>query len=125
MPASRFARAPTAHQTEAAVAGALVGCQGQDLYRAEKKRYPPAEVQWAGSDEATIAIGQVLGESVNLTRRLVNEPPDILYPESFANRAAEIAEGTGIEFGTKRGWKRNGAARCWRWRAARRIRRGW
>ncbi len=28
----------TAEQGEAGVAGALVGCQGQDLYRAEKKR---------------------------------------------------------------------------------------
>ena len=31
----------SALRTEAAIAGAMVGCQGQDLYRAEKKRTPP------------------------------------------------------------------------------------
>jgi leucyl aminopeptidase len=86
-----------ADQTEAAVAGAIVGCQGQDLYRAEKKRHPFGEILWSGSDERTIADGEILGESINLTRRLVNEPPQEIYPESFANRAAEVAKDSGIE----------------------------
>jgi leucyl aminopeptidase len=30
----------SAQQTESGVSGAIVGCQGQDLYRAEKNRYP-------------------------------------------------------------------------------------
>jgi leucyl aminopeptidase len=87
----------TAEQTHNAVAGAMVGCIGQDLYRAEKKRYPFGELLWAGSDETTIGRGQILGESMNLTRRLVNEPPQEIYPESFATRAAEVAKQCGLE----------------------------
>jgi leucyl aminopeptidase len=86
-----------ADQTEAAVAGAIVGCQGQDLYRAEKKRLPFEDILWSGSDEKTIANGAALGESMNLTRRLVNEPPDNIYPETFAARAAEVAKANGLE----------------------------
>jgi len=82
--------------TEAAVAGAIVGCQGQDLYRAEKKRQPFDEILWSGSDEKTIAAGAVLGGSMNLTRRLVNEPPDNIYPETFASEAREVAKAHGL-----------------------------
>ncbi len=79
-----------ADETEAAVAGAIVGCQGQDLYRAEKKRQPFDEILWSigSDDEKTLAAGVALGESMNLTRRLVNEPPDNIYPETFAAEAA-------------------------------------
>jgi leucyl aminopeptidase len=81
-----------ADQTEAAVAGAIVGCQGQDLYRAEKKRQPFDEILWSGSDEKTLVAGTALGESMNLTRRLVNEPADNIYPETFAIQAREVAK---------------------------------
>ncbi|OYV85238.1 MAG: leucyl aminopeptidase [Planctomycetia bacterium 21-64-5] len=81
---------------ESGIAGAIMGCQGQDLYRAEKKRFPFAELLWAGATEQAIEAGRVLGESVNLARRLVNEPPQELYPETFAARAAEMAEGYGL-----------------------------
>jgi leucyl aminopeptidase len=86
-----------AGQTENAIAGAIVGCEGQDLYRAEKKRHPFDEILWHGSDPQTTANGQILGEAMNLTRRLVNEPPQEIYPESFANRAAEVAKACGLE----------------------------
>jgi leucyl aminopeptidase len=77
---------------ESGVAGALAGCQGQDLYRAEKNRYPFGELLWAHGDEAALESGRVLGESVNLARRLVNEPPSAMYPESFARAAEEAAK---------------------------------
>ncbi len=81
-----------AELVESAVSGVLAGSQGQDLYRAEKKRYPFATLRWAGEKlPAALAAGQILGDSINLTRRLVNEPPDAMYPESFAARAAEVA----------------------------------
>ncbi len=35
--------------------------------------------------------------AINLTRRLVNEPPQEIYPESFAARAAEVAKACGLE----------------------------
>jgi leucyl aminopeptidase len=81
--------------TEAGVCGALVGCHGQDLYRAEKNLFPFAELAWAGN-AAAVTAGRVLGEAVNLTRRLVNEPPQDVYPESFARRAEVLAAERGL-----------------------------
>lgn len=82
---------------EQAVAGAAVGCQGQDLYRAEKNRNPFESLVWLGAGEPAVRAGQILGESVNLARRLVDEPPQQIYPESFCSCAAEIAQQTGLE----------------------------
>ncbi|HEY1785215.1 MAG TPA: leucyl aminopeptidase [Pirellulales bacterium] len=82
---------------ESGVAGVIAGSQGQDLYRAEKKRFPFTTLLWAGKLPAAVATGQILGDSINLTRRLVNEPADVMYPESFAARAAEIARHCDLE----------------------------
>jgi leucyl aminopeptidase len=73
-----------------------MGCQGQDLYRTEKKRYPFGDVMWAGASQHSLTAGRVLGESINLARRLVNQPPQELYPETFAALAAETAEDVGL-----------------------------
>jgi leucyl aminopeptidase len=81
---------------EAAVAGSLVGCVGQDLYRAKKNRFPIGEIAWAGIDGEAARRGEILGEAVNLTRRLVNEPPSDIYPETFASEAVRVAEDCGI-----------------------------
>ena len=51
--------------------------------RAAAKRRSPAAASWA--------------RAVNLTRRLVNEPADEIYPETFAARAAEVAKQNGLE----------------------------
>ena len=45
---------------------------------------------------APLGRGEILGEAVNLTRRLVNEPPSDIYPESFADEAVRVAEASGI-----------------------------
>lgn len=82
---------------EAGACGALVGCQGQDLYRAEKKLTPFEEVLWSGGDAATLATAQQLADSMNLTRRLVNEPPSAMYPEVFARTAQDVAAECGFE----------------------------
>jgi leucyl aminopeptidase len=87
----------TAELTESGVSGALVGCQGQDLYRSEKKRHPFEELLWSGSDARAIEAGRILGESINLTRRLVNEPPQEVYPGSFAEQAELIATEYGLQ----------------------------
>ena len=73
-----------------ALAGAIVGSQGQDLYRAKKNLHPPDELLWAGIDERALDAGRTIGESVNFTRRLVNLPPDELYPASFAEQAEQL-----------------------------------
>jgi leucyl aminopeptidase len=84
-------------QIEAGICGLHVGSEGQDLYRTEKRLFPPAEVCWAGTDRVAAWQGQVIGEATNLTRRLVNEPPQDIYPESFANRAADVAYECGLQ----------------------------
>ncbi len=83
--------------TESGVCGAIVGCQGQDLYRAEKNRHPFGTLAWSGGTEQAVSAGRILGESVNLTRRLVNEPANEIYPETFAAQAAEVAGKNGLE----------------------------
>jgi leucyl aminopeptidase len=85
------------HHTEHGVAGALAGCTGQDLYRKEKKLHPPAEILWHSTDESAVQRGQILGEAVNFARRLVNEPPQYLYPETFAQECYNLAEDVGLQ----------------------------
>ena len=82
---------------EQGVAGAMFGCEGQDLYRAEKKQFPFGDIVWNGGDKSSLASGQILGESVNMARHLVNEPPQELFPESFAAHAREIAKECGLQ----------------------------
>jgi leucyl aminopeptidase len=83
--------------TEAGVCGAVVGCQGQDLYRTEKNRHPFARLLWSGGSDESVASGNMLADATNLTRRLVNEPPDVIFPESFAVEAAKVAENNGMQ----------------------------
>jgi leucyl aminopeptidase len=82
---------------ESSVCGAVVGCQGQDLYRSEKRMFPFEEVQWCGGHETAVAAGQILGEAVNFTRQLVNQPAGDIYPAAFAEVVSEMAAAHGID----------------------------
>ena len=82
---------------EDAVAGALAATEGQDLYRAEKKRFAPEQLVWCGFSDAEVARGEVIGQAVNLTRRLVNRPAHDIYPETFAAEAAEMARANQLD----------------------------
>lgn len=82
----------TERHVESGICGAMAGCRGQDLYRSEKTTQPFDEIQWNDGYRAVLKAGQVLGETVNLTRQLVNEPPSRIYPETFAAEAAKFAE---------------------------------
>lgn len=83
-------------EARAAISGAMAGCVGQDLFRSEKSLFEPEVLQWVGVSDTHLRVGQVIGESVNLARRLVNLPPNYLYPESFTQEAQSIAESTGL-----------------------------
>src|SRR5436190_574006 len=51
-----------------------------------------------GSDvKAGIARGQAIGESMNFTRDLANEPPNILHPTEMAKRAVAMAKQVGLK----------------------------
>jgi leucyl aminopeptidase len=79
-------------QLESAVAGSIVGCTGQDLHKKTKSLYAPEQILWATSNTEAVANGEKIGTGVNLTRELVNQPPNYIYPESFADQAAQLAE---------------------------------
>jgi leucyl aminopeptidase len=84
-------------ELEQAVAGGLTGMVGQDLLRAERRRTPFGTTVWLTADAAGVAAGTTIGSGVNLARRLVNLPPDDLYPASFADEAVSLAARTGLE----------------------------
>ena len=77
---------------------------------------------------ATLQAATAVAEAVTTARDLVNTPPNDLYPESFAARAAELAEAAGAR---GRGARRRGARRGRLRRRARRraglarASRGW
>ena len=97
------------------ICSAIAGCQGQDLYRAEKKLTPFEEIVWMDASPEAVAEGEILGDCVNLTRRLINEPPSLMTPVRFAQEATELAQQYGLEIDV---WdearlEQEGAALCW------------
>ncbi len=81
----------------ACVAGAMNGCVGQDSFRSERNLKPIDELVCSQASEAAVNRGVILGEGVLLTRELVNLPPNYMYPEAFAKRAAAVAVSCGLE----------------------------
>ncbi len=82
------------------VCGLLNGCVGQDLYLEKKKIHSIDQVYIWQSEEFSddsVARGKVLGESVKLTRRLVNLPANDLHPESFADEIVKVGSESGFE----------------------------
>jgi leucyl aminopeptidase len=49
------------------------------------------------SAKAALAIGQKVGQAVNLSRDLSNEPGNVIYPETFANAAEKVAKDNGLK----------------------------
>jgi leucyl aminopeptidase len=83
------------HPLEDVVAGAITGCSGQDLYRREKNITPFERLLFAGALAVDLQRGGSLGHSINLTRRLVNQPASEIFPESFAEEVQRVAQGCG------------------------------
>ena len=88
----------------AAVEGAIMGLFEQDKYRTVEKEERQIErltIVAPGADEAAVRTGtergRIVGESVNFTRDLANEPGAYMTPTIMAERAREIAEQFGLE----------------------------
>jgi leucyl aminopeptidase len=86
------------------VEGALVGLFEPDKYRTIEKEERTIErlvVVVDGADEAELRDGaehgRVIGESVNFTRDLANEPGAYMTPTIMAERAQDIANQFGLE----------------------------
>jgi len=44
-----------------------------------------------------LALGQRIGQAVNLSRDLSNEPANVIYPETFAHAAEKVAKDNGVK----------------------------
>jgi leucyl aminopeptidase len=88
---------------ETAATAIVIGSQGQDSLKSEPGHFAlsAASIVVADGDDAKVAAaverGIILGESINLTRELVNLPPQVIYPESFAKRAQTVAADLGLK----------------------------
>jgi len=87
----------------AAVEGAIMGLFEPDKYRTvdkEKRQIEKLIVSLAGADEGAISKGtergRIVGEAVNFTRDMANEPGAYLTPTDMADRAREMASEFGL-----------------------------
>jgi leucyl aminopeptidase len=83
--------------------GLMKGCQGPGLRKREPDRFVPGKLSLVappaapGNDiEQGARRAAVVGRAVGLARELVNLPPCELYPETFAERARQVAT-AGVE----------------------------
>ncbi len=69
-----------------------------DVYKSEPGDAGPREIALAGA-RGQEALDRALGlaEGVLIARDLVNEPANVLHPESFAERIREVGEAAGLE----------------------------
>ena len=90
----------------AEVASVLLGARlrgwRHDAYRTklkEEQKRSLSEIVVIGAadgSEAAWQVEQALAEGVELTRELVAEPANVIYPESFVERVTRRLEGTGV-----------------------------
>ncbi len=85
---------------KAAVEGAYVGNFDPDIYKSDRKNQQIEQLTLlapAAGDRATLdkalREAQVIGESQNFTRELVNEPSNRMTPTILAERARKMVEG--------------------------------
>ncbi len=92
----------SADQAAAVALGARLRAWRHDVYRTKlpaDQQVSLTTIRIAGAPEGTEAAwqtGAALAEGVELTRELVTEPANIIYPESFAERVTRRLEGSGI-----------------------------
>jgi leucyl aminopeptidase len=80
-----------------AIVGSLCGGVGQDLYRAEKAFYLAEKMLWLDMPPKYIDEAEKTADSINWTRRLVNLPPNHLYPERFVELAHDFLKDTPVQ----------------------------
>lgn len=87
---------PLGVEVRAAALGARLGGYRFDRYLREKSTLKGITLLLGRSvtpaDRQALAVGLKVGAGVCLARDLVNEPPNILYPESFAKEAQRVAK---------------------------------
>ncbi len=100
LPEGELAGKSKADIIETLTSAAVVAGVSQGMYKQEATRYPIKQltVLSATSDQLTQAAthGQIIGESINIVRELVNRGPHDIYPATFADRASQLAAEYGI-----------------------------
>jgi leucyl aminopeptidase len=94
---------PAEESVQAIVEGALVGNFDPDYYRSDRKDQKIDALTILASGNADHAVlekaaqeAQVIGESQNFTRDLVNEPSNRMTPTILADRAKKMSAETGL-----------------------------
>ncbi|KQM13796.1 leucyl aminopeptidase [Novosphingobium sp. Leaf2] len=93
----------TAQEAAGALLGAVLRGWRYDTYRtklADDARPTLEDITFVGAPEGTEALWQVeqaIVQGVSLTRELVTEPANIIYPESFVERCKARMEGAGLK----------------------------
>src|SRR5947209_12787482 len=89
--------------SQSVIAGAIMGLFEPDKYRTkdkEKRELDRLVVAIEGADEKVLKRGaergRIVGESVNFTRDLANEPGIFMTPTILAERAKEVAKTFGL-----------------------------
>lgn len=101
-----FDSSTPADQVTAATEGAILGGWEPDKYKSDpnklEKRIETFTIALPGGDAAllnrAVEVGRIVAESQNLTRDLVNEPPNRLTPVDLVEAARKTAAENGLEF---------------------------
>ncbi|OOO00476.1 MAG: leucyl aminopeptidase [Epulopiscium sp. Nele67-Bin004] len=86
----------------AIVQATSLGIYEFNKYKSDKKEYT-TEISIQFEGEITTELTETLKEEINIAegiliaRDLVNEPANVIYPESLANRVVELSEKIGVE----------------------------
>lgn len=88
--------APGGVDLSAVALGAALGAYTFERYQAEKSKLAEVSLSLgrtpSAEDKKAWALGLRLARGVSLARDLVNEPPNVLYPETFAEEARKVAQ---------------------------------
>ncbi len=86
-------------QLKAAASALEMGAASQGLYQKEQKKFPykSATLITPNPSEQAVEKGRVVGRAINLTRELINRSPHEVTPESFADRAGQVAAESGLQ----------------------------
>jgi leucyl aminopeptidase len=89
---------------QATVEGTVLGAYRFTEFRSEKGDAPVERVDvvppadgTAKEHRATVKAATAIAEAVGTARDFVNTPPNVLYPGTFAERAAELGKAVGLD----------------------------
>src|SRR5271165_2579589 len=93
---------PVADAARAIVEGAFVGNFEPDYYKSDRKDQQIDAITIVAKGDpktldAALQAGRIVGESLNLTRDLVNEPSNRMTPTILGERAAQMAAEVGLK----------------------------